>query len=111
MPNFKCTILAVALKGLFVRLALNIIYSYVSEESYVRPKSHRHGAGLHCTGATEIPEQGSAFCLSPLMNSNLDNNFQLGLAKECEFCLVKIFEVLRSTFFHIRNKPDFQRVH
>lgn len=44
MSNFKCTILAVALKELFVRLALNIIYVYVSEESYVRPKSHRHGA-------------------------------------------------------------------
>lgn len=56
MPNFKCTTLAVALKGLFVRLPLNIIYLYVPEESYVRPKSHRHGSGLHCTGATKIPE-------------------------------------------------------
>lgn len=56
MPSFKCTLLAVALKGLFARLPLDIVYLYVSEESYVRPKSHRHGAGLRCTGATEMPE-------------------------------------------------------
>lgn len=39
MPNFKCTTLAVALKGLFVRLPLNIIYLYVPKESYVKPKA------------------------------------------------------------------------
>lgn len=56
VPNFKCNILVVALKGLLVILTLNIIYLCISEESYVRPKSQRHGVGLRSTGATEIPE-------------------------------------------------------